>query len=89
MSERLMTSEESARVEEILDNVLGHARVELKKLAELLVTKPNGEFFGETEFLVRDAMHRIGSRLYDASLDERKKGGTADRAPSVRSVARI
>lgn len=89
MSTHAVTPEEAARVKEILDNVLGMAEVELRMAAELLVTKSNAEFFGETEFQVRDAVHRIGARLYDAALEERKKRGTADPASAVPNAARI
>jgi hypothetical protein len=62
------------------------ARVELRLLAELLVSKPNSEFFGETEFLLRDGVHRIGTRLMDAALEERKKRGTKGPASAARNV---
>lgn len=89
MSTHAVTREEANRVEEILDNVLGMAEVELRLAAELLVSKSNAEFFGDTEFQVREAMHRIGARLYDAALEERKKRGTADPASAVPNAARI
>jgi hypothetical protein len=86
MSALPLTAEDQVRVDEILDTVVGMAKVELRLMAELLVSKSNAEFFGETEFLLRDAMHRIGARLLDASLEERKKGGTKDRASAVPNV---
>ncbi len=76
MSKQELTAEDQLRVNAILDQVMGAARVELEELATLLATRSNTEFFGETEFLVRDGVHRIGARLYDAALDERKKRGT-------------
>ena len=48
MSTHAVTPEEAARAKEILDNVLGMAEVELRMMAELLVSKSNAEFFGET-----------------------------------------
>jgi len=89
MSTHSVTPEEAVRVKEILDNVLGMAEVELRMAAELLVSKSNAEFFGETEFRVREAIHRIGARLYDAALEERKKRGTAGPASAVPTAARI
>lgn len=76
MSKRELTAEDRARVTAIVDQVMGAARVEIEELATLLATRSNAEFFGETEFLVRDGVHRIGARLYDAALEERKKRGT-------------
>lgn len=89
MSTHAVAPEEADRVKAILDNVLGMAEVELRLAAELLVSKPNAEFFGDTEFQVREAMHRIGARLYDAALEERKKRGTADPASAVPNAATI
>lgn len=86
MLKRQLTADEQARVDEILDQVMGPARIELRHLAELLVSKPNSEFFGETEFLLRDGVHRIGARLIDAALEERKKGGTKGPASAVRNA---
>jgi hypothetical protein len=50
--------------------------VECRWISRLLASKPNRELFGETEFQVRDAVHRIGARGLDAALEERKKRGT-------------
>jgi len=86
MGTRHLTDEERERAAAILDNVLGFAKVELQEMAELLVSKPNDEFFGATEFLMRDALHRIGARVYDTALEERKKRGTADRASAARNA---
>ena len=46
------------------------------QIAQLLASKSDGEIFGETEFQVRDLVHKIGARAMQAALDGRKKGGT-------------
>lgn len=88
MEMRELSAEDQARVERILDQVLGMAKVELRVAAQLLASKPNAEFFGGTEFVVRDLMHKIGARLFDAALEERKKGGTEVPAPAARRARR-
>jgi hypothetical protein len=74
---------EAARIEDIL---MGAARSELRQVARLLASRANRELFGQTEFLVRGAMHRLGARAFDAALSERKKGGTKGRHGSAASA---
>lgn len=69
--------EEAARIEDVL-NAKGRAMN--RYLARLLASKPNGQLFGATEFLVRDAVHRLGADGFDAALHERKKRGIKGRA---------
>lgn len=43
----------------------------------LLASKKNGELFGQTEFELRELVHRIGATTLEAAANERrKKGGT-------------
>jgi hypothetical protein len=80
MEEINLTAEQQAEAERIVDVVIGAAQVEVRQLAKLLASKPNSQLLGATEFFVRDGVHRIGLRLLEAALEERKKGGTAGRA---------
>ena len=73
----------AARIEEILSP---QASVVARHVARLLASKENRDLLGATEFLIRDAVHRLGAESIDAALEERKKGGTEVAAPSVRSV---
>ncbi len=68
---------EAGRIEQLL---LTQMRSEARLMAALLASKPNRELLGQTEFQLRDACHRIGTCAVDAALEERKKGGTKDRA---------
>ena len=80
MEENNLTAEraaaKAAEVERMVDVVKGFAEVEIRELAKLLASKSNRDLLGATEFLVRDGVHRIGVRLLEAALEERKKGGT-------------
>lgn len=83
MQDIVLTDEqeqEAARIEEV---VRGAAQVEIRQVCRLMASRKNREFFGQTEFTLRDAMHRIGARVLDAALEERKKRGTGDPAASV------
>jgi len=80
MEELKLTPEQEAEAERIFENAMARAKVELSHAAKLVASKKNSELFGETEFQLRDALFRIGSRLVDAALQERKKRGTKVRA---------
>lgn len=75
-----LTEEQVEEVARIKDIVMAKVRVEIDAMAEMMVSKSNGEFFGETEFVVRDRCHKIGAHVLDAALDERKKRGTKVRS---------
>ena len=77
MDEIKLSAEKESEVERMEDVVNGAAAVELRQLVRLLASKSNRELLGATEYLVRDGVHRIGVRLLEAALEERKKGGTA------------
>jgi len=75
MDNVILTPEEEAEAERVFDQAMARARVELKQAARIMVSRKNSEFFGETEFILRDAVHRIAARAVDAALQERKKRG--------------
>lgn len=79
MDDVILTPEQEAEAEEIFDLAMARARVELKQVARVMASKKNRELFGETEFVLRDAVHRIAARAVDAALQERKKRGIEDR----------
>lgn len=74
-----LTAEQEAEAERIEDIVLAQMRVEARRMARLLASKSNRELLGRTEFQLREACHRLGAAAIDAALEQRKKGGTADR----------
>jgi hypothetical protein len=78
-----LTAEQEAEARRIADLVMARTRVEALELGRMLASKSNGQLLGETEFRVRDAVHRIGAVAIDAALEERKKGGTKGPASSV------
>jgi hypothetical protein len=52
------------------------ADADLRGLADLLASKPDRQLLGETEFEVRDRVHKIAAKAFETALDERKKGAT-------------
>ena len=65
--------DEAQRIERIL---MESVRNEIRSIAELLASKPDRQLLGQTEFEVRDLVHKIGAKAIETALDERKKGGT-------------
>jgi hypothetical protein len=88
MTEIILTPEQEAEAAQIQDILMGAARAEFGRIARLLASKPNKELFGQTEFQVRDIVHDLAARAFDAALAERKKGGTKGPASSVPSAER-
>lgn len=85
MDEIVLTPEQQAEAERIEDILSAKSRAEIRYIARLLASKSNRELLGETEFRIRDAVHRLGASGIDAALYERKKGGTM----SVRIAERM
>lgn len=78
MDAKDLTAVEEAEAQRIADIVIARARVEAIQIGRLLATRRNSELFGETEFQVRDAVHRIGAVAMESALEERKKRGIKD-----------
>ena len=88
MDEVILTPEQETEAERIEDILKAGAAIEIRQVARLLASRSNRELLGETEFRLRDAMHRLGARGIDAALAERKKGGTKRPAASARTARR-
>ena len=69
--------DEADRIERLLLAAVGD---EVRGIAELLASKPDRQLLGETEFEVRNRVHKIGAKAFETALDERKKGATKGRA---------
>lgn len=72
---------EAAKIEAVLN---ARGREVNRHMARLLASKSNRELFGETEFRIRDAVHRLGATGLETALAERKKRGIKGQASSVR-----
>jgi hypothetical protein len=76
MSNSLLTPEQAELAERIYQSLRQAADSDLRGLAELLASKPDRQLLGETEFEVRNRVHKIGAKAFETALDQRKKGGT-------------
>ena len=78
MSSTPLRPEQEAQVEALADKIQQGNRPLVVKLARLLLSKKDGELFGQTEFEVRDLVHQFGARAYETTLAEKK---TATKGP--------
>ena len=58
----------------------------VRYLSQLMASQANGQLFGETEFLMRDAVHRLEAEGIDIALHDREKRGTKERTSRVPTV---
>lgn len=75
-----LTPQQEAEAQRLTEIVLSRTREEIHQIARLLVSKPDHQLLGPTEFEVRDRVHKIGAHALETALRERKKGGTKARA---------
>ena len=80
MATMQLTLEQEAEAQRIAEIIGRKVQEETLRIARLLVSKSDREFFGETEFDVRQRVHAIGAQALETALQERKKGGTTGRA---------
>lgn len=76
MSWSHLTPEQVDLAERIYQTLRQATDSDLRGLAELLASKPDRQLLGQTEFDVRDRVHKIGAKAFEAALEERKKGDT-------------
>lgn len=80
MSFAHLPEEQARRAEQLFESLKTAAEDDLRKIAELLATQPDHQLFGETEFQLRDLVHRLGANALQTAAQQRKKGGTKGRA---------
>lgn len=80
MSRLPLTPDQTELSDRIYQSLRQAADADLRLLAELLASKPDRQLLGQTEFEVRDLVHKIGAKAFETALHERKKGGTKDPA---------
>jgi parvulin-like peptidyl-prolyl isomerase len=70
-AERL-TPEQEAEAELLAERIRKAAGDEFLQMARLLVSKKSSEIFGATEFQVRDMLLKVGAKVYEEYLREKK-----------------
>ena len=76
MSRLSLTPEQQDEVQRIERVVLESIRDDIRSMAELMASKADRQLLGQTEFEIRDLVHKIGAKFMEAAVNERKKGAT-------------
>ena len=71
-----LSPEQDAEAERLFQVLRPAVEDELRRLTQLLASKPDDKLLGKTEFEVRDRVHTIGAKAIETALNERKKGAT-------------
>ena len=80
------TPEELAERQRVHDLVLNVMDQEAWKITDLMLSKRDDQLFGTTEFALRDRVHQVGAKVLEATVNDRKKGGTKAAASSAQSA---
>jgi hypothetical protein len=67
-----LTPAQEAEARELEGKIRKVMEKEIAALARLVVSKPEKELFGRTEFQVRDILLRVGAKIYEEHLREKK-----------------
>lgn len=82
-----LNSEQEQQAQALAARIRHAVDGDILQLARLLVSKPEHETFGQTEFEVRDLVHHLGATAMQTHLDQ-KKTATAAAASSARIAAK-
>jgi hypothetical protein len=80
MSDSTLTPEQETLAQQLYDQLQQTFLAEARQLAHLLAATDDRHLLGDTEFEVRDRLHRLGAQALETAVNQRKKGGT--RAPA-------
>ena len=81
MSSPDLTPEQQERAQILAEEGLRAAQDEIRRMAELLASKPDRHLLGGTEFQIRDLVHKAAARMIQAEIDYRQKKATGAPAP--------
>ena len=76
MPDAPLTPDQQREAEQFAALFLRVAQREAQRFGELLATRPDEQLLGKTEFDLRTLVHRLGTAVLEAALNERKKGAT-------------
>jgi hypothetical protein len=82
-----LTPEQQQRAQILYEQTLAAAEGELRQMAELLASRPDGQLLGATEFRIRDLVHQAAARMIAAEIEHRQKKVTKAPAPTAPTVA--
>jgi F420-0:gamma-glutamyl ligase len=72
-----LSDSQEAEAQVLAQRIRELADEEFVQIARLLVSKPESEIFGDTEFEVRDILLRAGAKALQEHLRQKKTAGAA------------
>ena len=88
MRDLALTAEQEAEAQRLAAIVGQKAQAEALNMMRILVSKPDHQLLGATEYEIRDRAHALAAHAIETALNERKKGGTKGRASSARTASK-
>ncbi len=80
MADLDLTPEQEAEAQRLAALIGQKAQEEALRMARILVSKPDAQLLGATEFEIRDRAHDLAAHAIETAVNWRKKGGTRGRA---------
>ena len=81
-------ADSSTEVDRVIAVVIKAIEGDVRRIAEALVLKRDDQLLGPGEFDLRNKVLGMASRLLEATVNDRKKGGTKAPARSVPTAAK-
>ncbi len=82
MSDLTLSPEQEQQAQALAQRLRQAVDDDLLQLARLLVSKPENEIFGQTEFQLRDIVHHLGATALQVHLAEKKTATAAAASPA-------
>ena len=80
MADFPLTPEQEAEAQRLAVLIGQKAQEEALRMARILVSKPDAQLLGATEFEIRDRAHALAAQAIETAVNLRKKGGARGRA---------
>jgi hypothetical protein len=71
-----LTAEQEAQAQELTTKITEAIAADVLRIARLLVSKDSRHLLGQTEFQLRDLVHRAGAKALETSLAQKKTATT-------------
>ena len=81
-------TESSTEVDRVVALVMKAMEGDVRRMAESLVLKRDDELLGPGEFELREKVLGMGRHILEATINDRKKGGTKAAASSAPTAAK-
>ncbi len=86
MSAVILSREQEQQAQVLAARIRAAVDDDILALARLLVSKPEHEVFGETEFQARNLVHRLGATALQTHLAQKKTATAAPASPAPTAV---